>query len=137
MGVRPICLAITALLLAACAQKNIDNKDAVRQAVMDYLSSPERQKQTGLDMSSMDVIVTEMRFEKESARVAVAFRIKNSDAGMNMSYNLDRKGDKWVVRPRSESDSPHGTAIPPADGVALPPGHPGVGSKAPAAGSKE
>ena len=110
---------------------------------MDYLST--RQTQTGLDLKTMDVTVTEMRFEKDSARATVAFRIKNTDAGMNMSYTLDRKGDKWVVRPRQDSDNPHGSSIPgavvPGSGVlpddgALPPGHPAVGSKAPT-GSKE
>jgi hypothetical protein len=130
--VRIIGLSVAALLLASCAQKNIDNKDAVRQAVMEYLTT--RQSQTGLDINTMDIDVTEMRFEKNAARVTVAFRIKNSDAGMNMNYNLDRKGDKWVVRPRQESDTNHGTVMPgsgaaPPDGGALPPGHPSVGSK--------
>jgi hypothetical protein len=132
--VRIIGLGVAALLLAACAHKNIDNKDAVRDAVMEYLAA--RQAKTGLDMSTMDVDVTEMRFEKDSAKVTVAFRIKNSDAGMNMSYALDRKGDKWVVRPREDSDNPHGTAMPgavvPGSGVLpgdLPPGHPPAGSK--------
>jgi hypothetical protein len=133
MGVRRIGLGVAALLLAACAQKNIDNKDAVRQAVMDYLST--RQAQTGLDVTTMDVDVTEMRFEKDSARATVAFRIKGTDAGMNMSYSMDRKGDKWVVRPRQDSETPHGTIMPgsgpPVDGGggALPAGHPPVGSK--------
>jgi hypothetical protein len=90
--VRKIGLAVAALLMTASEQKNIDNKDAVQNAVMDYLST--RQTQTGLDLKTMDVIVTEMRFEKDSARATVAFRIKNTDAGMNMSYTLDRKGDK-------------------------------------------
>ena len=31
-----------------------------------------KQPQTGLDMSTMDVVVTEMRFDKDSARAAVA-----------------------------------------------------------------
>jgi hypothetical protein len=146
--VRKIGLGVAALLLAACAQKNIDTKDAVRDAVMDYLST--RQAQTGLDVSTMDVEVTEMRFEKDLAQATVAFRIKNTDSGMNMSYTMDRKGDKWVVRPRQDSDNPHGNVMPgavvpgsgvlpgsgaPGDSGALPPGHPAVGSKAPA-GSK-
>ena len=55
---------IAALLLAACARKNIENKDAIRQAVVEYLNS--RQAQTGLDMSTMDVNVTAMAFERDT-----------------------------------------------------------------------
>ena len=86
------------LLLAACARKNIENKDAVRQAVVEYLSA--RQAQTGLDMSTMDVNVLAMTFERDTARATVEFRVKNSDAGMQLNYTLDRKGDKWVVQAR-------------------------------------
>ncbi len=52
-----------------------------------------------------------------------------------MSYVLDRKGDKWVVRGRGDVDSPHGGALPPGAtpngtgaGEQLPPGHPPAGS---------
>ena len=83
-------------LLAACAQKNIENKDAIRQAVVEYLSA--RQAQTGLDMSTMDVNVTAMTFERDTARATVEFRVKNSEGGMQLNYTLDRKGDKWVVQ---------------------------------------
>jgi hypothetical protein len=139
---RRIGLGIAGLLLAACAHKDIDNKDAVQQAVVEYLTA--RQATTGLNMGTMDVSVLEMRFEKDSAHVTMAFRIKGSDAGMNMPYTLDRKGDKWVVRPPADSSNPHGdmpaTVVPGSGvmppGATLPPGHPAVGSKAPA-GSKE
>ena len=117
-------LVVGVLLLAACARKNIENKDAIRQAVVEYLSS--RQSQTGLDMSTMDVIVTAMTFERDTARATVDFRIKNSDAGMQMTYSLERSGNKWVVQPNAGSG--HGVVIPgnekaPGD---LPPGHPSV-----------
>ena len=92
-----IALLAAALLLAACARKNIENKEAIRQAVVEYLNS--RQAQTGLDMSTMDVNVTAMAFERDTARATVEFRVKNGDAGMQLNYTLDRKGDKWVVQP--------------------------------------
>jgi hypothetical protein len=119
---------LAALLLAACARKNIDNQDAVRAAVMEYLTT--RQAQTGLDLKTMDIEITEMRFQQDEAHATAVFKIKGTDAGMSLPYTLDRKGDKWVVRPRQESDNPHGNALPSGAPVeALPPGHPGVGSK--------
>ena len=129
---KPIALAApltVILLLAACAQKNIENKDAIRQAVVEYLSA--RQAQTGLDMSTMDVNVTAMAFERDTARATVEFRVKNSDAGMQLNYTLDRKGDKWVVEARQDSGQGHGNVLPPnGSGSAapgqLPPGHPSI-----------
>jgi uncharacterized protein YggE len=130
--VKRIVLAAGALLLAACARKNIENKDAIRQAVIEYLGS--RQAQTGLDMSTMDVDVTAMAFERDTARATVAFRIKNSDAGMQLNYTLDRKGDKWVVQPKPDNSGGHGVTgghgvVLPGNDKApgeLPPGHPSV-----------
>ena len=122
-------LVVGTLLLAACARKNIENKEAIRQAVIDYLSS--RQAQTGLDMSTMDVNVTAMAFERDTARATVEFRIKNSDAGMQLNYTLDRKGDKWVVEARQDTGQGHGVVLPPGGSGSpgsgeLPPGHPAV-----------
>jgi hypothetical protein len=124
--VKRIALAMGALLLAACARKNIENKDAIRQAVVEYLGS--RQAQTGLDMSTMDVNVLAMAFERDTARATVEFRIKNSDAGMQLNYTLDRKGDKWVVQARQDNGQGHGV-VTPGDSKgsgALPPGHPAI-----------
>ncbi|MCU1337735.1 MAG: hypothetical protein JWO19_3316 [Bryobacterales bacterium] len=117
-----------ALLMAACARKNIENKDAIRQAVIEYLNSPQVQAQTGLDMSSMDVNVTAMAFERDTARATVDFRVKNGDAGMQFNYTLDRKGDKWVVHPKAENGGGHGIVLPGNDKASseLPPGHPSV-----------
>jgi|SRR5690349_23707222 len=121
------------LLLAACAQKNIENKESIRQAVIEYLKA--RQAQTGLDMSTMDVNVTAMTFERDTARATVDFRVKGGDAGMQFNYTLDRKGDKWVVQGRQDSGQGHGGVLPGADpgtGASpnapgqLPPGHPSV-----------
>ena len=59
------------------------------------------------------------------------FRVKNSDAGMQLNYTLDRKGDKWVVQARQDSGQGHGVvggepgAIPSGSGQ-LPPGHPAI-----------
>jgi hypothetical protein len=122
------------LLLGGCS-KNIQNEEAVRTAVIEYLNA--RAPQTGLDMNAMTVEVATMSFERDSARVTVSVTPKGlTGAGMQINYDLDRKGDKWVVRPNA---SPHITVAPsgsqslppghpaaPGDSQALPPGHPAV-----------
>ena len=112
------------LLLASCA-KDIQNTEAVRQGVIDYLK--QRSTEIGIDMNAMDVKVTSATFEKDVARAAVSFVPKGmpEGAGMAMNYVFDRKGDKWAVR-RAESGmaSPHGGASPGAAPTGqLPPGH--------------
>jgi len=138
------------VLLASCS-KNIQNQDAVRSAVVEYLTS--RAPQTGLDMNQMQVEIAAVTFEKDTARATVSIKPKSSDAGgMEINYNLDRKGDKWVVRPggmphampgavsgsgEPEQDSQPGSPLlPPGhpsvtqpSGQALPPGHPAVPQK--------
>ena len=147
--VKYFALAAAILLLAGCS-KNIQNSDAVRAAVMEYLAG--RASQTGLDVNQMTVEIAAVTFEKDTAHATVSIKPKSSDAGgMEIAYNLDRKGDKWVVRPGgtphmmpqapSENGSqalpPGHPAVgasgasdkPPASGEALPPGHPAVGNK--------
>ena len=122
-----------ALLFAAACSKNIQNPDAVKQAITEYLNA--KSGQTGLNMANIAIEVTALEFERDSARASVSFRIKGSDAntGMTMNYTLDRSGDHWVVRERTDGKSnPHGGAVPQTvpDGApsgALPPGHPSVG----------
>jgi hypothetical protein len=112
------------MVLAACS-KDIQNKEALRAGVLDYLES--KASTTGLDPKLMDVDVSGMSFETNQARATVVFRPKGAaeGAGMTMNYAFDRKGDKWVVRGRQENGaSPHGAGgLPGAGGTALPPGH--------------
>jgi hypothetical protein len=146
--VRKYTIAVVAMLLAACS-KDIQNSEAVKQGVIDYLQA--RKSQTGLDMSLMQVDVVSVSFEKDQARATLMFRPKSApDAGgMQLPYTLKRKGNKWEVEPHSEGGAnPHGgaagggggslppnhPALPegmpqPSEGGALPPGHPPVGSK--------
>jgi hypothetical protein len=133
--VRKLTLIAAAVLLAACS-KDIQNQEAVKQGVVDYLEA--RTAQTGLNISSLQVDVTTVAFQKDEARATVAIRPKGGDGGgpMMMNYVLDRKGGKWVVRGRTENGvNPHGGAAP-GDGSTLPPGHPstdgGDGSMPPA-----
>src|SRR5262249_10143339 len=129
VSVKKFALVAAAAVLVACS-KDIQNKEALKQAVIEYLDA--RATQTGLDPKMMEVDVSGMSFEQNQARATVVFRPKGSTeggAGMTMSYTFDRKGDKWVVRGRQDSGAnPHGStplsndARPPSE--ALPPGHP-------------
>lgn len=126
--------AILAALLAAGCARNINNKDAVRQGVVDYLNK--RRQQTGLDMGLMNVDVSNVTFQKNKATATVSFQPKSGGVqGMSMNYVLERKGDQWVVKGRKESGmNPHGAqgmqgtpgmGMPPAGQFgAMPPGHP-------------
>ena len=126
-----IVAAILAVLLVAGCARNINNKDAVRQGVIDYLTK--RREQTGLDMSLMNVDVSNVAFQNNEATATVSFQPKAGGVGgMSMSYVLERRGDKWVVKGRKESGlNPHGAQGMPGQGMppagqpgALPPGHP-------------
>ena len=132
--VRRLTLLVVAALLAACS-RDIQNTEAVRQGVVDYLRA--RQAETGLNVDMMQVEVTSVSFQRDEARTTVLFRPKTGGGGMQMSYSLDRKGDKWVVRGHGDSGAnPHGgsSSSPPQLPLiqpppALPEGHPPVGSK--------
>ena len=121
--------------LAGC-HRNIGNEDAVKRGVMDYLSTRQ-----GLSLASMDVSVTSMVFRQNEVFATVAFTPKGSNAAqpMTIAYTLEKKCDRWVVKPRAETGNPHGGAmgasphggamgVPAVPGTpsagALPPGHP-------------
>ena len=133
-------LLVAALLLAGCS-KNIDTTDAVRLGVVDYLNA----LKIGLDVNNMQVDVTAVSFEKDHAHATVTITPKSTGgSGMQLAYDLDRKGDKWVVHGNAMSaGSSHGAQdssgatqggaasapgqLPP-NGATLPPGHPAVGA---------
>jgi hypothetical protein len=131
-------LLVAALLLAGCS-KNIDTTDAVRLGVVDYLNA----LKIGLDVNNMQVDVTAVSFEKDHAHATVTITPKSTgQGGMQLAYDLDRKGDKWVVHGNAMSaGSAHGAqdssgatqggatsapGLPPPNGATLPPGHPAV-----------
>ena len=125
---RKLALLLAVVSLGACS-RDIQNSEAIRQGVVDYLKA--KTAQTGLDVNLMEVDVTSVSFEKDQARASIYFRPKNGpqDGGMQMNYVLDRKGDQWVVRGRTESGAnPHGLPPGGAPPQPLPPNHPSVGS---------
>jgi hypothetical protein len=116
-----------ALILTGCAQAP-QNKDAVRQGVVDHLTKGS----SGLDLASMDVEVTAVTFHDKQANATVTFRPKAAPGqGMTMNYTLESEGKKWVVKKKAgagghegAAESPHGEGAAPSGD--LPPGHPPV-----------
>jgi len=115
-------LVVVALLccaLAACNRAS-ENKEAIRQSVIDYVSSK-------VNVGAMDVDVTSVAFKGNEADATVAFRAKGSPAGsgLQMRYTLEQKSGKWVVKDKAEaSGNPHGAMPNPGTSEALPSGHP-------------
>jgi len=97
-----VVLALSSAWLSGCGH-SIDNKDAVRQGVMNYLAKRS-------DLLSMDVSVTSVSFRQDEATATVHFQAKGNNtpgAGMNMQYVLERKGSEWTVKGRAGSGAPH------------------------------
>jgi len=109
------------LLLAGCGDSASQDKDAIRQGVIEHLSD-----KTGLDLKSMDVEVSSVTFDGDVADATVSFKPKGSDApeaAMQMKYKLERKGSHWVVTGKSGATGvPHGGGMgaPPAGGARNP-----------------
>jgi hypothetical protein len=121
-----ITFLIAAIALMSACSRDIQNADAVRAGVVDYLAA--NKDRIGLDPNLMQIDVTSVSFQKDQARATVAFRPKAGGEGgpMMMGYVLDRKGNKWVVKGRTENGTnPHGSD--PAGAPQLPPGHPSTG----------
>ena len=105
-SVRIATLLVCLLGLIGCG-RGIETKEAVRQGVLDYLSS-----RTNLNISSMQVDVSSVVFRNNEADAVVTFAAKgstNPSQGMEMRYTLEKKGNHWVVKHRADSGkSPHG-----------------------------
>jgi hypothetical protein len=131
--VRQAAIFLLISCLAAC-QHGIQNKDAVRQGVLDYLSGP-----MGLNLQAMDVKVDSTNFDGNKAKAMVTISMKgNSTPMMTKQYELEEKSGKWVVVGRT-GDSGHGAMMPggaspgaanPHGGMAAPPAG-GAGGKMP------
>ena len=129
-----LCIA----LLSGC-KKDIKNDDAVRQGIMNYLSKRP-------DLLSMDVNVTSVAYRQDEATATVKFQAKGNNspgASMTMQYVLEHKGNEWSVKGRAganehganglSQEAPAAGSIGAMPNTTMPPGHPTVGSGAPAA----
>jgi hypothetical protein len=135
-SVRMLLPVLVCLALAGC-RRDIQNEDAVKRGVMDHLATV-----PGLNAASMSVTVTSMVFRQNEVDATVNIAPKGSGPAqaMSMPYTLEKKGDRWVVKPRADGGgnphggmgaNPHGggTGMPEGAGSpagALPPGHPAV-----------
>ncbi|HYO84562.1 MAG TPA: hypothetical protein VES20_24380 [Bryobacteraceae bacterium] len=130
--------SLIVLAVAGCGcNRAPDNKDAVRQGVLDHL-----QKNAALDLNQLNVDVADVQFEGNRAVAKVAFKPKTApDQGMSMSYTLERQGEKWVVQGRGAGHGGTGMgggapqaapADPAGKGGELPAGHPPVNQAPPA-----
>ena len=121
-----------ALLIAGC-KRAPENKDAVKQAVVDHLS-----KVAGLEMAQLDIDVADVQFNGNEATAKVSIKPKTApEQAMSMAYNLERRGDKWLVKGKGGGGAGHGSGMgtgsapppqAPAAGGELPSGHPPVNS---------
>lgn len=111
------------ICLLACG-RNINNKEAVRQVVIDHLSTREN---LDLNLSAMEIDVSSLTLRGNEADATVSFRSKGSGTSlMQMKYTLERSGNHWRVKAKSQSGAtPHGTPVSPD----LPAGHPPVGAE--------
>jgi hypothetical protein len=120
-GVRTALLLIALLGLYGCAGSQ--DKEAVHQGILDHLA------EAGFANQNMDVTVTSVEFNGDKADAVVQIAAKGQPQGMQMRYNLQQKGSRWVVVGRADSGAGHGASMAP--GVANPHGGgalPGTGS---------
>ncbi len=102
---------VAALILISClaaCHHGIQNNDAVRQGVLDYLAGP-----MGLNLQAMDVKLDSVKFDGDKARAAVSISLKgSSSAMMSKQYDLEQKNGKWVVTGRAGEAVGHGATMP-------------------------
>jgi len=114
------------VLLAGGCKAKTDNKDAIRDGVVKHISG-----MNGLNMNNMTITVTKATVNGDKAQADVDIRAKNGDPGsppMQVSYELQKQGDEWVVlKGQATGGMQHpapGSMPPPGT---MPPGHPQTG----------
>ena len=102
---------VTALLLTLClagCNGGSQNKEAVRQGIVDHLQARQ------FNMAQMNLELTSVQFNGSRADATVSVYPKGQSAaqGMFMKYQLERQGGKWVVVGRADAGgAPHGGAM--------------------------
>jgi hypothetical protein len=122
-------LGAMVLFAVACKSKT-DEKEAIRAGVIKHLAALNM-----LNMSGMDVNVTQATVNGNQAQAQVEIRAKGGDpsaAPMQIGYALEKRGEEWVVLKSTGMGGgmqhPGPGEAPPAGTPtgAMPPGHPNV-----------
>jgi hypothetical protein len=102
--VRTGLLLVPLLFAAACSRGN-QNKEAIRQGVLDHL------KGSSVNLAAMDMDITDVAFNGDDADVTVLFKPKGATAaqGMALHYRMEEKSGRWAVV--NVEDSAHGGAM--------------------------
>jgi hypothetical protein len=122
-GILASLLGVVLLLTAACKPKP-DEKEAIKAGVLKHLAAMQ-----GLNVPNMEVNVASYSVNGNLATAQVEIRAKSGDNGggtMNLAYNMEKRGDEWVVIKGAPAG---GTLQHPAPGE-MPPGHPNTGTAA-------
>ena len=107
---RIVSTALLIFCLAGC-NRGVQNNDAVRQGVLDYLS-----QKAGMNVAAMEITLTSVKINGNQADATVSFAAKGATtAQMTMQYHLEQKDNKWAVVGRQDS-SQHTTSAPAATG---------------------
>jgi len=121
-------LAILCALTTACGKK-VNDQDAIRASIEKHLNG-----RADLNLSVMDREVKQVSVNGDHANAQVEFRLKGSDAKMEIEYALERQGKEWTVlssQPMGMDNAHSGTeqvppSAPDSGGGHLPQGHPPV-----------
>lgn len=88
-------LMVALLLCTVACKSDTDYKEAIRTGVVKHLSSKQ-----GLNVPNMEITVTQLSVNGNQATAQVEIRAKgaeNSANTMNLSYNLEKRGNEWAV----------------------------------------
>jgi len=121
-----ICLLALLCAFAAGCAKKVSDQDAIRASIEKHLNG-----RADLNLSAMDREVKQVSVNGDHASAQVEFRLKGSDARMEIEYALERQGKEWAVtssQPVGMGDVHSGSdqqpAGPPNSGAGqLPQGH--------------
>jgi hypothetical protein len=123
-------LLVAILIFAVACKPKTDEKEYIRAGVIKHLAALNM-----LNMSAMDVKVTQATINGNQAQAEVEIRSKGGDptaAPMQIGYAMEKRGQEWVVLKSTGMGSgmqhPGPGEAPPAGSApgAMPPGHPNV-----------
>jgi hypothetical protein len=119
-------LLLALLTVPGGCKSKAENKDAIRDGVIKHLAG-----MNGLNVNNMTVSVTKTTITGDKAEAEVHIRAKNGDPSapaMQLTYDLQKQGDEWVVlkgQANGGMQHPAPGQVPPQG--TLPPGHPATG----------